>query len=339
MSKIPCEVIQDLLPLYVDHLTSEVTGRVIREHLSECRECTMKYQRMKQPVDQEDASDRKHSEEIDYLKKYRKSSQRKVFLAVASTVAIALLIVVIQCFFIGFRTDSFTAKIIQVDGGNAVVHGEMKNRKYVYKRHKIVTKDGEDQLVVYAHYRLPWDQNPEFEVTVRKEEYGDEVVIGAEKLLSDGTVISELARKLFQLRNPYIGDMSANGRIALTLGIGTELGQFQTELQTTEQPYGWTLKFLQPVTKEQEESFNYSMKKYACELLALIQNVDWISWKYTLETGQKDQVHTYTMTTDQASDLMDRNIKDYYESDLLVEELIRQLDERMSQVNNHETAE
>ena len=39
MSKIPCEMIQDLLPSYIDELTSEVTNREVESHVSECGQC------------------------------------------------------------------------------------------------------------------------------------------------------------------------------------------------------------------------------------------------------------------------------------------------------------
>ena len=39
MKNIPCEVIKDLLPLYVDDICSEKSKRLIEEHLAECEEC------------------------------------------------------------------------------------------------------------------------------------------------------------------------------------------------------------------------------------------------------------------------------------------------------------
>ena len=38
-NKIPCEMIRDLLPLYADGLTGDVTNEAVREHLAEapCR--------------------------------------------------------------------------------------------------------------------------------------------------------------------------------------------------------------------------------------------------------------------------------------------------------------
>ncbi len=34
-----CEIVRDLLPLYIDHETSEETSEMIKEHLAECEEC------------------------------------------------------------------------------------------------------------------------------------------------------------------------------------------------------------------------------------------------------------------------------------------------------------
>lgn len=39
MKKTPCEVIKDLLPLYIDDICSEKSKEIIEEHLLECEEC------------------------------------------------------------------------------------------------------------------------------------------------------------------------------------------------------------------------------------------------------------------------------------------------------------
>lgn len=39
MSKIPCDVIKDLLPLYEDDICSERSKDMVEEHLSECEDC------------------------------------------------------------------------------------------------------------------------------------------------------------------------------------------------------------------------------------------------------------------------------------------------------------
>lgn len=39
MNKIQCEVVKDLLPLYVDSLVSDTTKDLVEKHLEECSEC------------------------------------------------------------------------------------------------------------------------------------------------------------------------------------------------------------------------------------------------------------------------------------------------------------
>lgn len=47
--KIPCEVIRDLLPSYVDGLTSETTDGLIEEHLENCAPCKKVLEAMQTP--------------------------------------------------------------------------------------------------------------------------------------------------------------------------------------------------------------------------------------------------------------------------------------------------
>lgn len=51
MSKLNCNVVKDLLPNYIDHLTSEETNKEIEEHIEECKDCNMYYRQMKEEID------------------------------------------------------------------------------------------------------------------------------------------------------------------------------------------------------------------------------------------------------------------------------------------------
>lgn len=46
MSKIPCDVIKDLLPLYEDNVCSENSKDMVEDHLAECESCREYYERM-----------------------------------------------------------------------------------------------------------------------------------------------------------------------------------------------------------------------------------------------------------------------------------------------------
>ena len=45
--RISCEVIQDLLPLYVDKACSEDSTGLVEEHMAECESCRLTYDAMK----------------------------------------------------------------------------------------------------------------------------------------------------------------------------------------------------------------------------------------------------------------------------------------------------
>lgn len=50
MNKISCNIIRDLLPLYVDEVVSQDTRAMMVEHLEQCAECREKYENMKSTV-------------------------------------------------------------------------------------------------------------------------------------------------------------------------------------------------------------------------------------------------------------------------------------------------
>lgn len=76
--KIPCSIIQDLMPLYVDGLTSDLTNTEIERHLEECDECQAGYNRMKSSI--ENNNSRQSKREIDYLKKINISQKRNLLI-------------------------------------------------------------------------------------------------------------------------------------------------------------------------------------------------------------------------------------------------------------------
>lgn len=46
-----CEIIKDLIPLYIDGCCSKESERVVEEHLGDCSECKKLFEEMKEPTD------------------------------------------------------------------------------------------------------------------------------------------------------------------------------------------------------------------------------------------------------------------------------------------------
>lgn len=69
--KLECEIVQDLLPMYVDNLTSEYTSNQVRQHLEYCQACQQTYQLMNDD-EEERIEYKKDSKKLKrYLKKVK----------------------------------------------------------------------------------------------------------------------------------------------------------------------------------------------------------------------------------------------------------------------------
>lgn len=102
--RIDCDIIQDLLPLYVEHLASEASCRMIEEHLECCGDCRITFEEMKAPVREETEEEKK---EIDFLKKIRKCHKRLIMAisAVSLLMAAVVFSIAVKLFVIGSPVD------------------------------------------------------------------------------------------------------------------------------------------------------------------------------------------------------------------------------------------
>lgn len=97
---------------------------------------------------------------------------------------------------------------------------------------------------------------------------------------------------LYQCRNPYIGDNSADSRLLMALNIPEEYGRHTMELETSEKPYILRINFEKEVTDR--GTFDRKMCNYASLLLALIDNADEIQWSYPyVQQGETNRITVY----------------------------------------------
>lgn len=125
--------------------------------------------------------------------------------------------------------------------------------------------------------------------------------------------VSKLAEELYALKNPYIGDMPANGRIIARMYEELEISSSNgVELQTKEEPYWITIHF---DTKPEETK----LWKLAGVFLALVDNCSEFRWDYT----ETDTLYTYYVRTeDFVSLLKEGDIKKYGESSEMLQKLL-----------------
>ena len=94
--KRDCRIVQDLLPNYIEKLTSNDTNQYIVEHLNECEECKKVFENMEK--DFKLNSEKRDDREVKYIKKY--NNKLKLLRNVLLTILVLFIIVVGRKFFI-----------------------------------------------------------------------------------------------------------------------------------------------------------------------------------------------------------------------------------------------
>ena len=94
---------------------------------------------------------------------------------------------------------------------------------------------------------LPFEQ---YDLLVRQVWIGDRIV------WANGEAISPLTSSLYAAYNPYIGNMSSNGKLVHVLNMTAYTGNFKNELQTSEEPYSWKMIFLRHLTMVRKQSLH-----------------------------------------------------------------------------------
>lgn len=317
-SRIRCEVVRDLLPTYIEGLTSEVTNEEIESHLSSCKECEMIYNEMKTPIE-----DPLETREMDYLKKVKQRTNIKIITGVALIVGFFMLLIGIRMYIVGGNVNSvanyYTSMSTTNEGKDVLIlQGELANRAKVFKKYMITVEDGIATIKLIERAALPWEDNNNYYVGYEIPSGVNRIILNEHIIWEDGVVITMETNKIYETKHAYVGDASANGRVSGALQIG-KFGPFLNSLQTTEEPYGWTMEFTDTITND--TIFNERMTQYAYVILSLIDNLGEVSWQYN--NGSK--VITKTVTTEEATKVLDQDIKEYSKSISEFQRLLNQL--------------
>ena len=154
-----CKIVQDLMPSYVEKLTSEESNKFIEEHLKECKECNNILDSMKADIKLKKVETPK--EEIDYMKKAKKKMN------IAKKI-LTLIIIVIFALILLFCRDIYKIyayidiqnkfnKTIEEENNYMIVStglGLENMYTYFYKdgRAKMISNDLQDGTEVISWY-------------------------------------------------------------------------------------------------------------------------------------------------------------------------------------------
>jgi hypothetical protein len=205
MTNQNCKIVQDLLPSYIDKLTSSETNNYIEQHLRECKECQKCLLVMKKGLETEHLKDVK---QIDYLKKY-KNKMRLLKL-------ISALVVVCLVLFTGIKVYKWQVllkiykhnvnyelgtnyKLTQRDGSTGII-----TEKYYKNGIRLVKRS--DGIIIWENSKEKYfiDENKKAYIELQKDEppvldFDTTATIGVSQILNETISKSELL--LLTLKN------------------------------------------------------------------------------------------------------------------------------------------
>lgn len=130
MSK-QCEIVQDLLPLYVDRACSEASTEIIKEHLETCADCRAIYEQMCSYTNEEILHKESESVLMRHNAKERRKNRKNITVAIIVSVAICIITIFTVVCLLPIKIDfSFNniepyyegkglcVKIVDYDGAN-----------------------------------------------------------------------------------------------------------------------------------------------------------------------------------------------------------------------------
>lgn len=281
---LTCGVVRDLLPSYVEGLTSPESNTAVERHLSGCPECAQLRTALAGAPEQAAPEDAK---EVDYLKKVKRRGWRRVAAAVAVTVLLFTAGVAAKLFVIGtpIQTQGMSW-VISTD-----VPGQLDIRVYsiwsgTACRQWETEQEPEGIVRVTCRQVLPspLSNSGDYRAVLNTEGV-NAVYLGDQLIWQGGVEISPQIDRIYQAQTLYVGNASAVGQV-LSAGRFDWIGDYTIELQTSTQPYRLTLNFSAPHTPGGIRLSETGLYQDMAAVLAIIGNLDEIECAFRDENGQ-----------------------------------------------------
>lgn len=295
---LTCAVVRDLLPSYVEGLTSEETNEAVDAHLAQCPDCAAQKDAMAAPEAAEQAETAK---EVDYLKTVKRRNRRRVMLAVLCAVALLLTGFGLKVFYIGTQAQEQGLSVLSaaVDNDNTL-HLRIVSVWSGTAYHSWMAEQTGGRVDIWARQvtASPLCREDSADLGIPLDGV-EEVYLCGRLIWQDGTIIEYSNIQIYALRTPYVGDASAVGRLLEEIDQWHgPIGRRSLSLQTSSQPDGMTVE-LDGTHYFHQGSTPPIFYRYSVRLLALVENLNYVSWVYTDTAGD---TQCLTITQEDALD-------------------------------------
>lgn len=291
--ELPCAVVEDLLPAYLEGLTSAETNQAVEAHLASCPACAAKRAAMGAEEGPSPEEAEETAREVDYLKAVRRRSRRRVAAAVLGTLAVLMIGFAAMIFVVGEPLDPDGVAVSSQESDD-VLQVQISSYGSGNAFHSWTAENQDGVVVITARSVLvsPLFRDGTGTVEIPLEGV-TEVWLGQAgtgwMIWQADTEISADAWALYQAQTPYVGDNSAVGRVlaAVDTWYGPPIVDYTISLQTSSEPYGLTIHFdsVTAYVSGAGRSLDKRMYAIAPSLLALIGNLGEVRWTYAAPDG------------------------------------------------------
>ena len=290
-TELPCAVVEDLLPAYLEGLTSAETNQAVEAHLASCPACAAKRAAMGAEEGPSPEEAEETAREVDYLKAVRRRSRRRVAAAILCTVLVLAAAALLKIFVIGTAGEAHHVALAYTEESGDTLSLNVyclfgPNAFYGWAMDE--TEDGVVSFTAREVRASPLHTNDQIDLEVPLEGL-KEVWVCGRLCWQDGTPISDSTLALYNAQTPYVGDASAVGKVLAEVDhwYGPIGYDYTISLQTSSEPYGLTIHF-SDVTAHvlgAGKAIDDWMYEMSPTLLALIGNLGQVQWTYAAPDG------------------------------------------------------
>ena len=292
---LTCAVVRDLLPSYAEELTAPETNDAVEAHLAGCPDCAARLAAMRSP---EAEAPPETDREVDFLKKVKRRSWKRVVLAILLTLLAVTGVLAAKLFLIGSPAspDTMAARTRTTEDGMLWVEVSSVASGNAWWGWDTEVENGTALITARAGLVSALHPTASGAVGIPLEGL-EEVYLCGRLIWQDGLEISADTWALLEARTPYVGNASAVGRVLETLSLRhSPLPPYTFSLQTSAAPYGLTLNLSQATADG--EALNRQMRALAPLILALVDNLDTVSWYWIASDGV---VQNFTVDLEEAN--------------------------------------
>lgn len=181
MKKISCDIIKDVLPLYLDGVVSNATKEMVEEHLSSCDSCRKEAELLKQDIILPTTKNIQLSEARVFKKMKSHLRKKNVIVLISTMLATILLIIGLHSYAVLTKNfipyDDEIISISEIDGKlYATYQGDNLGGTVSCAPETVMINGSEKKITIFYYYKTPWSEyiQPIFE----KDDFEDTFLLG-----------------------------------------------------------------------------------------------------------------------------------------------------------------